>query len=136
MTLGEKVNEFSTCLEESLPSFNRYFLKLLACDFACILAVLLSIGRFYLWCPGVLEIVLQFPMDWTEVVVPRRFMCGFTIGGMSQTKTAISSTCKNNYWQIERYWITYVLLILALLFVLTALQLTSWIFMFCSCQRK
>ena len=136
MTLGEKTSDFSTYLEKAMPSFNRYFVKLLVCDFACMFAVLTSIGRFYLWCPGVLEIMLQFPMDWREVVVPRRFICGFAVGGLGGMKTAISSTCKNNYWQIERYWITYVVLILTLLFILTAMQLVSWIFMVCTCQKK
>ena len=130
------MTDFQTYLSYQTGSFNKYFLKLLLCDLLGIAFVAISLGRFFQWCPEAIMLRLAFPTNWGELLVPRRFQCSLSVGGVAGVTPGITSTCVFTHWELYRHCINRVMLLLGFLVILSIMQLLSWILMMTNCQKK
>ena len=128
--------DFQTYLGYQTGSFDRYFLKLIFCDLLGIVCVAISVVRFVQWSPEAIMLRMEFPYDWGEVLVPRRFRCTLSVGGVAGTTPGVTSTCVFTHWELYRHCINRVMLLLGFAFILSIMQLISWILMLTTCQKK
>ena len=128
--------DFQTYLDYQTGSFDHYFYKLLFCDLLGIAFVAISLVRFVQWCPEAIMLRMEFPSDWGELLVPRRFTCNLSVGGVAGITTGTPNACVFTHWELYRHCINRIMLLLGFLFILSFMQLCSWIFMLTTCQKK